>query len=69
MSEGYWKERAERLERRLVALEEDMREMADWWGSVAEEVEKSATPGEWQADVARWHEAQIRALLNKNDNQ
>jgi len=54
----------ERLRARLAELEQGVRELADWWGSVAEEVKKSATPGDGQAAVARWHEAQVRALLN-----
>ena len=52
------------LRDRIVALEEDVRELADWWGSIAEEVERDKIGGDLQTGMLRRHEEQLRALLD-----
>jgi len=65
MSEAYWKEkeRAERLERRLIALEQGVRELADLWESQQAEYPDTDT-GKVAAAAVRCCTNELRALLN-----
>jgi len=65
MSEAYWKEkeRAERLERRLIALEQGVRELADLWESQQAEYPDTDT-GKVAAAAVRCCTNELRTLLN-----
>jgi len=49
---------------RLARLEQQVRELADWWGLIAEEAEQNVPGGDLQTGMLRLHEAKLRALLD-----